>query len=263
MTTPPRRRPAWGPRVLSVAAILLVGTLEGLARAQAPGTPARPETWGTTTESYYRMAAGEFTPMGSDVTYSDIRRTGTAWRRFSTVPNGEFIATPHLPSGATITYFELDSCDFNDTRQILADLIQCDYLGNCTNAAPQLHSDDNVVPGGCSYAFENTSAQGIVVNNYGGQILVRVFTTAGDSTTSFAGLVIGYKLQVAPAPAFATFADVPASHPYFQFIEALSRWGVTAGCSASPPLYCPDQPITRGQMAVYLAKALGLYLPQY
>jgi hypothetical protein len=25
--------------------------------------------------------------------------------------------------------------------------------------------------------------------------------------------------------------------------------------------YCPDQPVTRGQMAVFLAKALGLHFP--
>jgi hypothetical protein len=33
--------------------------------------------------------------------------------------------------------------------------------------------------------------------------------------------------------------------------------GITAGCSAT--LYCPDAPLTRGQMAVFLSKALGLH----
>jgi hypothetical protein len=27
----------------------------------------------------------------------------------------------------------------------------------------------------------------------------------------------------------------------------------------TPPLYCPDNPVTRGQMAVFLATALGLH----
>jgi hypothetical protein len=65
-------------------------------------------------------------------------------------------------------------------------------------------------------------------------------------------------LQVSPAPPVATFNDVPTTHPFFQFIEALYNSGITGGCSASPPLYCPDDPLTRGQMAVFLAKALGL-----
>ena len=65
-------------------------------------------------------------------------------------------------------------------------------------------------------------------------------------------------LDVTPAPPTASFNDVPTSHPYFQFIEALKASGITGGCQASPPLYCPDNPVTRGQMAVFLAKALGL-----
>jgi hypothetical protein len=67
-----------------------------------------------------------------------------------------------------------------------------------------------------------------------------------------------HTLPVSPAPAQATFNDVPTDHPFFQFIEALSASGITAGCQASPPLYCPDATLTRGQMAVFLAKALGL-----
>ena len=65
-------------------------------------------------------------------------------------------------------------------------------------------------------------------------------------------------LAVSPPPAQATFNDVPTTHPFFQFIEALYASGITAGCQASPPLYCPDATLTRGQMAVFLAKALGL-----
>jgi hypothetical protein len=65
-------------------------------------------------------------------------------------------------------------------------------------------------------------------------------------------------LPVSPAPGSATFNDVPTDHPFFRFIEALYASGITAGCQAAPPLYCPDNPVTRGQMAVFLAKALGL-----
>lgn len=69
---------------------------------------------------------------------------------------------------------------------------------------------------------------------------------------------VGYVLQVSPAPATATFQDVPTSHPFFQFIQALALAGITSGCSVSPPLYCPDNFVTRGQMAVFISKALGL-----
>ncbi|WP_457676671.1 S-layer homology domain-containing protein [Thiolapillus sp.] len=71
------------------------------------------------------------------------------------------------------------------------------------------------------------------------------------------GLVLWYKRQVSPAPASATFDDVATDHQFFQYIEALAASGITSGCSATS--YCPDAPLTRGQMAVFLAKALGLH----
>jgi hypothetical protein len=51
---------------------------------------------------------------------------------------------------------------------------------------------------------------------------------------------------------------VPTTHPLYQFIEALYNSNITGGCSVSPPLYCPDAPVTRGEVAVFLATALGL-----
>jgi hypothetical protein len=58
----------------------------------------------------------------------------------------------------------------------------------------------------------------------------------------------------------ATFPnDVPTTHPFFRFIEALAASGITAGCDAGS--FCPDDPVTRGQMAVFLVAALGLHFP--
>jgi S-layer family protein len=103
------------------------------------------------------------------------------------------------------------------------------------------------------------SGLGFVVDNTGDRLLFEVVTQADDNTTSFAGMRVGYKLQVSPAPATADFGDVPTSHPFFQYIEALYKSGVTGGCGGGN--YCPDSNVTRGQMAVFLAKALGLQFP--
>jgi hypothetical protein len=72
-----------------------------------------------------------------------------------------------------------------------------------------------------------------------------------------------YHLQVSPAPLSQTFTDVPPSDPAFQYIEAFGRAAITAGCQApgDPPAYCPDATLTRRQMAVFFAKALGLHWP--
>ena len=61
-------------------------------------------------------------------------------------------------------------------------------------------------------------------------------------------------------PGAATFPnDVPTGHPFFKYVEALAAAGMTGGCGSGS--YCPDSPMTRGQMAVLLGKALGLHWP--
>jgi hypothetical protein len=58
-----------------------------------------------------------------------------------------------------------------------------------------------------------------------------------------------------------TFADVPPSHPFYDEIEELHALGITNGCGtnqAGQPIYCPDQPVTRRDMAVFIVRALGL-----
>ncbi len=79
----------------------------------------------------------------------------------------------------------------------------------------------------------------------------------GDLCVSNARIL--WTRQVSPAPASATFNDVPTTHQFFRYIEALADSGITSGCNANN--YCPDDPVTRGQMAVFLAKALGLHWP--
>jgi hypothetical protein len=46
------------------------------------------------------------------------------------------------------------------------------------------------------------------------------------------------------------FGDVPATTPFFRFIEAMFNSGVTSGCGGGN--YCPDAAVTRAQMAVFL-----------
>jgi hypothetical protein len=71
------------------------------------------------------------------------------------------------------------------------------------------------------------------------------------------GVRITWKRQVSSPPQTPTFGDVPGSDPGFPFIEALTASRITAGCGGGN--YCPDANLTRRQMAVFLAKALGLH----
>ena len=76
-------------------------------------------------------------------------------------------------------------------------------------------------------------------------------------TLGLGGVRMTWRRQTSAAPESPTFGDVPASDPAFPFIEALAASGITAGCAAGN--YCPDASLTRRQMAVFLAKALGLH----
>jgi hypothetical protein len=57
-----------------------------------------------------------------------------------------------------------------------------------------------------------------------------------------------------PACTTPVFPDVPANSPFCRFIEELVRRGVTSGCGGGN--YCPGDPVTRAQMAVFVLRTL-------
>jgi hypothetical protein len=59
-----------------------------------------------------------------------------------------------------------------------------------------------------------------------------------------------------PACTTPMFTDVPASNPFCRWIEELARRGVVGGCGGGN--YCPADPVTREQMAVFIAGAFAL-----
>jgi hypothetical protein len=52
------------------------------------------------------------------------------------------------------------------------------------------------------------------------------------------------------------FGDVPADYWAAAFIKQLVTDGITAGCGSGN--YCPEQSVTRAQMAVFLVKTFSL-----
>jgi glucose/arabinose dehydrogenase len=62
-----------------------------------------------------------------------------------------------------------------------------------------------------------------------------------------------------PACGTPSFADVPCSSSFAPWVDELARRGVTGGCGGGN--YCPANPVTRGQIAVFLATTFGLATP--
>jgi hypothetical protein len=216
----------------------------------AAGAGQDEDTYGTATLTSYMIPATSFTPRDSATTYS----SGTGIDRFITSA-GSMAAGPMLPNGAQIERIELRACDSNPAAEVVLFVGSCPVIGMGCGPAGSIAT--GATPG-CA-TFVATLAAPLVVDNTAAPILVTV-GTGTTSTTTFQAVKLYYRLRVSPAPATATFPnDVPMTHPFFRFVEALAAAGITGGCGTGA--YCPDAPVTRGQMAVFLATALGLHFP--
>jgi hypothetical protein len=58
-------------------------------------------------------------------------------------------------------------------------------------------------------------------------------------------------------PGASGFLDVPAGHTFDTEIAWLVDQGITLGCNSAGTLFCPDDSVTRAQMATFLDRALA------
>jgi S-layer family protein len=232
-------------------------------RAQSARDPS-PRTYGTKDRVLYRMPAAEFLPTSSSAGYADAFESSTEFRRFLTSgTSANFLATPHLPAGALVDYVELDYCDSDpDTVlgtpiDVVLNVYDCNFLGSgCAPLKSLASSNGNVVNTGCGYVSDATLAY--TVDNNTRELMLDVLLFNDSQLTSLAGAIVGYHLQVSP-PSGQTFGDVPSNYLYYKAIEALAASGIASGCGNGN--YCPDQAVTRGEMAKFLTNALGLRWP--
>ncbi len=217
-----------------------------------------PDVFGTDDEGIAVVGYQEFFPFQSDLTWGgNGERYGvsTMYAPLNMLPNGSLITQ--------ITFYVRD----DDPGVSFQGSLCRSYVdsstgeGHGTGCEPSINTTGQP---GETVAFENydpplpvlyRQASGSSAN------VVNYFLQAQLLTSDVAIRMvrIRWKRQVTPAPGTATFNDVPTNHPFFQFVEALSASGITAGCGTD--IYCPDAPLTRGQMAVFLSKALGLHWP--
>ena len=233
----------------------------GVDVASLAPAPKAPQTWGESVESLYVVDSSELYPLAPGNHYAVFN----GWLRYSTALAGlAFIAPLHLPSGAQITSLRLDYYDASPAGRALGLLVKCDYRGqNCSFISGEAGCGTTIcsdTAGADGYGTVVTPVSGSgTVDNFANRYYLAAGNDVTDGSVAISQFVVGYVLQVSPAPDLATFADVPTSHPFFQFVEALAASGITGGCGGGN--YCPDAPLTRGQMAVFLAKALGLEFP--
>jgi hypothetical protein len=252
---------------LILTALVAVAVLAGVPAmaADEPGSafsgPApegetvvgQPEGYGTASLSAFPIGAINFTPRVSTTAFT----AGAGAERFITTAGGAMDAAPALPNGSQIERIELRACDTDAVNQVVVNFGPCPTGGSTCTLAGSVATGGAATPGCNNFSF--TLPAPVIVNNQTTPILVEV-NTGTTATTTWSAVKLYYRLRISPAPGVATFpTDVPTSHPFFRFVEALAAAGITGGCGAGT--FCPDDAVTRGQMAVFLATALGLHFP--
>jgi hypothetical protein len=226
----------------------LLGSLAALAQTSSRGVVVL--NFGTTTSKVtlpavsFLLVEGTEDGIGVAATRSCVSVDPCTW-----------LAGVSLPSGARITELELEACDADSASKVA--------FGLRRHPAPVQDAVPIVI--GASTGIADTPGCALfpvavdhTVDNAANSYVAEVSAAPGVNVR-FGALRVAYELQVSPAPAEATFGDVSTSHPFFQFVEALAASQITAGCGDGN--FCPDAPVTRGQMAVLLSKALGLHFP--
>ena len=223
-------------------------------RDKAVASPA----WGTASTSLYTLGPCDASIRDTTLFWSASEVGGCA--RIQPIPPGPSetdTAFPvHLLTGVLITEITVNYYDSHTADEPSMGLWETDTTGTQT---PIVGLTPDPFSGG------NNSQTFVVDPPYqvdNAKTLVVLAILEAASNTEYEGVysvVIRYQLQVSPAPGTATFNDVPTDHPFFRFVEALAASGITAGCGGGN--FCPDNPLTRGQMAVFLSIALGLHFP--
>jgi hypothetical protein len=237
-----------------LAAAALLPMLCVPMRGEEPG----PGAFGTTGDSLLNIPAAAFVPRGSAIAWT-YAGAGYIYQTSDFIE--PFWAPVDLPTGAVVTGIGLYFDDTDADDDITATLRI--YTGGTNNNA----SFEDVVTAssyqdvGRRYQFADIPGHTVENDTLlgGGMYAIVIEIPATGPALAFKGVDVEWHRQVSPPPGAATFGDVPTDHPFFQFVEALADSGITAGCGNG--LYCPDDPLTRGQMAVFLAKALGLHWP--
>jgi hypothetical protein len=227
------------------------GAFQGKAIPVEVGPSPEPETYGTVSQTAMMLGSFSFEGRSSTTTIESFNGVD----RYITSPGGYASAHPVLPNGASIEKIELRACDSSATDTVTLQFGPCTTPGGSCTLSGSVATGDAAIPGCGNFAL--TLVSPVQVDNQH-PILVQV-STGTTSATTFSGVKIYYRLQVSPAPGVASFTDVPTSYWAFQYIEALKASGITQG--VTPTTFEPESNVTRAQMAVFLAKALGLHFP--
>lgn len=184
-------------------------------------------------------------------------QSGDPWRNFD--------APVYLPTGALIDSVKVFVYDNDASGYVRVRLFfsECGGVSACTTTTVlDVQSGVSETPGYVVLQSDGQTVEDMTWRNYDEDTFTadygffRVLFSTDSNDLRLGPVYFWYQRQISPAPAVATFLDVPVGAFGFKHVEALYASGITSGCGGGN--FCPNQPLTRVQMAVFLAKALGL-----
>jgi hypothetical protein len=222
----------------------------------------QPQPWGGASDTALVVGVGGIVPPNDTVTWATQYPQATGLGIYQTSAGSvSWIYQFHVPSGALLQRVELEACDTSATAALNFGITSGLTPGStAADISPTATTGTAATPGCAFFSIAPTATT--TIDNAARNYWIYLFWsgTGLGPTTNLHSFRVYYRLRVSPAPATATFPnDVPTNHPFFRFVEAMAASGLTGGCSAGS--FCPDSPVTRGQMAVFLASALGLHFP--
>jgi len=223
-----------------------------------------PDDYGTASVNYYYVSAEEFQPFDPQNTYWMDAYTGGA--RYVVGPSVGIVgANVRLPSGALITGMAVvyEDSDPDDDLEVR---FERTWWGIGTRGVETIGPSffSSGTPGITRHYLDIDPDH--TVSYFTAPLSVQAYRLVAFLDASYyvqlRGVIMYWKRQISPAPPTQTFPDVgPGYWAFqdwaFQEIEALAASGITTGFPDGT--YRPTEPVTRAQMATFLARALGLH----
>jgi hypothetical protein len=183
--------------------------------------------------------------------------------------SGSFTYTPnpHFTGQETFRY---RAVAVNGTQSNIAEvniIVTSQCAGSLDSTDESFSADGGMgtinvtVPGECRWAAVS-NAPGFITLTTGengdgnGSVTYTVAPSLSDSNRFGTITVAGQTFTVYQG---VRFNDVPTGHPFYSEIGKLSARGITLGCSTTR--YCPEDIVTRQQMAAFIIRALGNFTP--
>jgi hypothetical protein len=223
-----------------------------------PARPTVPRDFGVGNRNILAIPAASFLPMTSAETWQTLNPGFTVGGYVRALSDDrEFVAGVSLPEGALIRNLVLYYDDLHATKSVIARLFALSGWNDANVDSTEIASALSPAAGAPGKGLELSAFISHTVENTvllgGAHYVAYVFCPEGSS---FRAVEVWWERQMSEAPTTPTFGDVPTTHLFYQAIEALAASEITSGCGGGN--FCPNQPVTRGEVAKLLARALGL-----